>query len=86
MLMKYKYQLGRYASREAPSRTFIARYIHWSGLATRSLIIMHAAQPFTQFINVPCYLVDSYIHTYIRTHTHTNTHTHTHMHLVRRLL
>lgn len=23
---------------------------------------MHAAQPFTQFINVPCYLVDPYIH------------------------
>jgi len=23
---------------------------------------MHAAQSFTQFINVPCYLVDSYIH------------------------
>lgn len=28
---------------------------------------MHAAQPFTQFINVPCYLVDPYIHdTYTR--------------------
>lgn len=28
---------------------------------------MHVAQPFTQFINVPCYLVDPYIHdTYTR--------------------